>query len=83
MNCTENNDDDDEFGDSSIWDDFDVDAVVAANANSNSAAASLETPAKRQHDESCCKSKAIAETEAKAIKYIKARWGDCKYEVVK
>jgi len=23
-----------------------------------------------------------AETEAKAIKYIKARWGDCKYEVV-
>ena len=24
-----------------------------------------------------------AETEAKAIKYIKARWGDCKYEVVK
>ena len=24
-----------------------------------------------------------AETEAKAIKYIKARWGDCKYEVLK
>ena len=24
-----------------------------------------------------------AETEAKAIKYIKARWGNCKYEVVK
>ena len=24
-----------------------------------------------------------AETEAKAIKYIKARWGDCRYEVVK
>ena len=23
-----------------------------------------------------------AESEAKAIKYIKARWGDCKYEVV-
>ena len=24
-----------------------------------------------------------AETEAKAIKYLKARWGDCKYEVLK
>ena len=24
-----------------------------------------------------------AETQAKAEKYIKARWGDCKYEVVK
>ena len=24
-----------------------------------------------------------AETEAKAIKYIKARWGDCNYKIVK
>ena len=24
-----------------------------------------------------------AETEAKAIKYIKARWGNCKYQIVK